>query len=343
MGRGSQFRDQVIDPALKAGDLATLEKTTVIWKTIAEADKLEQDTAQSAKKGRSESLRFWIPIVAPLVGAAALVVTLMFQIQQSKQVSLAAGAAAEDSAWRDLLTYANSTNKPQGAFAFTLISSFLDSPRYGKSAREISLLMLSHSADLDAFNNLFRQVMERTDWGNLSEIAQVGARLNRAYQSIPEPINTSDTQHANPLAPPGPAELKNILDEELQTVARGIVVFMRQNGESRPADLALNFSGMQFGTIDLSGLAFSGSDLRDTMFFHCNVKDAVFDPITDHDQSDWQGTAWWRMQRIDPQLLAYLEQSFPYKVGQTYEKDSTTTSGDYVSAVKDLQMRSKSQ
>src|SRR5205085_5947376 len=184
MDRLKEIKENLIDPALNASDIPTLEKTSAIWYSIAEAEKLEADIITSKRTVRSESLRFWIPILAPLITAAALIGTLIFQIQQSrkntefqiqqfKENAQSQRLANEDTQWREVLAHAKSTEGPESGFALTLIKSFFDSDRYKKQAREIAAVVLGGVQDPSTFNDNFTALLERTNWDNFKDITNI--------------------------------------------------------------------------------------------------------------------------------------------------------------------------
>src|SRR6266851_4677734 len=71
--------------AMQKGDVSELEQLTRVWHSAAEADKFELDVENNRRLSRSESVRFWIPIIAPLVSAAALAITLIVQMYQIRK------------------------------------------------------------------------------------------------------------------------------------------------------------------------------------------------------------------------------------------------------------------
>jgi hypothetical protein len=306
------IKEEVIDPALKSGDLATIERAAATWKALAEAEKLELDTKESAKKARSESARFWIPIFAPLLSAAALVATFLFQIQQAK-------ATGEDTAWREALNRGRSTQGPEGTFFLTLMKGFFDSERYAKPAREISVNILGHMADPDAFKVLFPDVMRRTTWENVNDICRIGSFLNKAYQKIPptDQAPKPDTVREMTSGKLSAKTLDTNFSQEIALTGRSLASFMRSHSP-RPRNTRLELSDFQFGSVNLDGLDFSQANVHGAAFFRCTVNDGLFRGINDFEDSDWEGTPWWRAREIDPRLLDYLVDNFRLKPGAPY-------------------------
>jgi hypothetical protein len=79
--------DQLTDPNLSLEELTRLEKVSSIRraeheskKLEAEEQKLRDESNRLKRTGRSESVRFWVPVLAPSLGSLALVLTLLFQL-----------------------------------------------------------------------------------------------------------------------------------------------------------------------------------------------------------------------------------------------------------------------
>lgn len=322
MSNQSLIKEKFIDPAVASGDLGTLEKAAAIWKTTIEAEKCELDIADSASKKRSERVRFWIPILVPLISSVALIATLIFQVIQFRENARMMADTAEDTSWREVLNRAKETKGPNAIFSMTLIKGFLDSYRYGNAAWEISISMLGHMGDPDAFGVLFPELMSRTGWKDLNDIIRIGASLNRFYCAIP--VNAVGDDRIK----------KDSLSQNMDVVGNAVVKFLKDNQQSKKnTSTPVDFSGFQFGTKDLSNLDFSGFILGGTAFYRCTVAGAVFSDVGDFEGSDWAETAWWRAKKIDKRLLDYLEREFPYKENVKYPNDTTKSPEEYRAAI----------
>jgi len=191
MDRLEVIKQKLIDPTLDTPDIHALEKASAI---VAEAEKIESEIAASIRAARSESLRFWIPILAPVISALALIGTLLFQIQQhnenlksqraaDEKNANAQRLANEDAQWREVLTLAQGTEGPAGAYALTLMQSFFDSDRYKKQAREVTVVLLAQTAEPNVFSDNFAALLERTDWDSFRYLKNISrAQLAYFYQ-----------------------------------------------------------------------------------------------------------------------------------------------------------------
>jgi hypothetical protein len=344
MSKQSLIKEKFIDPAVASGDLGTLEKATAIWKTTVEAQKYERDIADSDSKKRSEKVRFWIPILVPLISSAALIATLIFQVIQFRENTRMMTNTAEDTSWREVLNRAKNTKGPEMVFSMTLIKGFLDSERYSVPAREISVTILARLTDADAFGILFPEIMNRTDWSNINDITRIGAGLNRAQRFLAKASDSISKRDIPDIMAGGmndPKLLREGVINNLELTADAVINFLKLNGKNRENTDIIDLTDFQFAAKDLSNIDFSGSILRYTDYNKCTVKGALFNNIHDFEGSNWESTAWWRANGIDQRLLDYLEREFPYKVNVKYPNDTTNSLGDYSAAIDHL--RSKKQ
>ncbi len=350
MGYKEKIKEKLVDPALERGELDRLEKASAVWKTAAEAEKLELDTAQSKSKARSESVRFWIPIIAPLIGAVALIATLVFQMRQFQENTRLAREAAEDKAWMEVVKGLGEGRGLQGVHAISQLKPFLDSERYKKLAREISINSLGRIIDPDVFKIIFPDISERTDWNNFNDLTRIAAQLNRGYKNTSEePLPTKvgwwqrlwgggqkKPAYAIPGVPPDSSIISAGYDEEMTIVGNAIAKFLKDHRADRPANNRLDFTNVFFCANDLSNIDFSGSILRETIFFNCTVVDSNFINVSDCENSEWKQTAWWHARKMDKGLLDYLEKKYPYEKGISYYNDSTKDDTEYLKAVERL-------
>jgi hypothetical protein len=339
MKHTTMIKEKLVDPALERGELETLQQASNIWKVVAEAEKLELDTAQLRSKSRSESMRFWVPIIAPLVGAAALIGTLLLQIEQfNKNIELTR-QAAEDAAWREVVKGVSMAveNPLQGVFSMTQMKTFLDSPRYSQAAREISVEFLSRTFDPYTFRGIFPDIGEKTNWKNFRDLIRLASKLNSSFQMVSQSREKPNTKFPKDEVgrPRDPSALMEALSEEINIVNICIAKFLKNPMASRPGGSQLSFNGVQFSGVDLSKIDFSGCELSDTMFFDCTVAESDFSNISVYDESYWEKTAWWYAGKMDKGLLDYLEKKFPYKKDTPYWEDSNEV--EYLNNVERLQ------
>jgi hypothetical protein len=317
------LKDRIVVLAGNMDDLAMLERLAPVWKSAVEAEKAEIDIADAATRRRSESVRFWVPILAPIVASVALIATLGFQIYQFHQQAKMTAQTAEDAGWRDVINRAKNVRNPEGAFALSLIKPFLDSPRYAKSAREISVGILGHMADSDSFSVLFPEILNRADPANTNDIIRIAANLNRLYHNIPTKEEF--------------AHQRSAVERNITTVGRALGELLKRRTDSGRIDLAQ----VQFGTIDLVNANMANASLREAILFNCDVTNATFSGIEGHDGSDWQQTAWWRARVIDPGLLEYLQSDFPFYPNVKYNGAEQPTASEYAKALQTLKARAQ--
>src|SRR6266436_661527 len=167
--------------ALEEPGSLTIEQLASTWKAVAEAEKVEMETANTSKIARFEKLKFWVPIVVSLVGTGALVFTLIFQVFQFRENARLSKETAEDTQWREMLNRAKVTDGPEGVFAVTLLKSFFDSDRYGSQAREIATAILGHMGDESVFDMLFPDLIARTRWWNLKDVSIISKQLQEGF------------------------------------------------------------------------------------------------------------------------------------------------------------------
>jgi hypothetical protein len=358
MSYKEKIKEKLVDPALERGELDTLEKASAVWKTTVEAEKLELDTAQANSKARSESVRFWVPIIAPLIGAVALIATLLFQIQQFQENTRLAREAAEDKAWMEVVKGVGAGKGLQGVLAMSQLKPFLDSKRYKKDARDIAINSLIGVFDPYVFNIIFPDIYERTDWNNFKDLTGIAAQINKRLLSVSKSVSKEepptdvgwwqrllgrDQKKPNRWSPygiggPDPATMQAGYEEEITIVGNAIVKFLKDHRADRPINNRMDFTEVQLPNLDLSNIDFSRSILRRSMFFNCTVVDSNFTDVSDYDDSDWNQTAWWRARKMDKGLVHYLEKEYPYKKGTSYYNDSTKDDKEYLSAIERLKV-----
>lgn len=365
------IKKKLVDPALDASDIQALEKASAILRSVAEAERIESDITNSTRDARSESLRFWIPILAPVISALALIGTLLFQIQQHKE-SLKSQRAAdeknaqaqrlanEDTQWREVLTLAKNTEGPEGAYALTLLQSFFDSDRYKTQAREVTVVLLAGILEPNVFSDNFGALLERTNWDNFNHLKNISrAQLAYFYKYRQDSARLEDQRKQSktglPILRDDPGFLQTATGTNVVTTSKGLVQFLRNSLKSRPANIELDLNGcgfweqdvsnMDFGKANLerfdiydsnlSGANFSGANLDRASIGKSNVKDADFSGVR-ASESNWDRTAWWRAKRISPDLLKYLQDKFQFSPKEEYRDDMTKDFSEYQKEVERL-------
>jgi uncharacterized protein YjbI with pentapeptide repeats len=368
------IKKKLIDPALEASDIVALEKASSILHSVAEAEKIEVDISASTRAARAESLRFWIPILAPVITALALIGTLVFQIQQFKEAAKSQRLADEknaqsqrlaneDTQWREVLAHAKSTEGPESAFALTLIKSFFDSERYKKQAREVAAVVLGGIGNPTIFDDNFAALLEKTNWDNFKDITNISRtqatifeQVRREADNLEKQREQSKTPFPDPRGTDDPAFLRENFGANVLTTSKGLVQFLRDPRHNpRPANIELDLSGcaiweqdvsnmdfngaklemLWFSRSNLSGANFSGAKLYRASIIDSNVKDADFSGVQAN-YSYWNGTAWWRAQKISPDLLKFLQDKYKFSPDTEYRDDMTKDFSEYQKEVKRL-------
>lgn len=370
MNRLKVIKKKLVDPALDTPDIHALEKASAILRSVAEVEKIESDIANSTRDARSESLRFWIPILAPVFSALALIGTLLFQIQQYKENvksqraadeknARAQRLANEDTQWREVLTFAKGEG-PEGAFGLTLIQSFFESERYKKQAREVAVELVSGVSSPNLFNDNFAPLLERTSWDNFKHITNISRAQASWYSKLKREAANFEAQRKQskpglPTLRDDPTFALNNAEANVLTTARGLVKFLRASLNSRPTDTVLDLadcaiweqdiSNMDFSSARLEGLwvansnlggaNFSGANLNKAAIGYSNVKDADFSGVQ-ASYSYWEGTAWWRAKRISPDLLKWVQDKYKFSPKTEYRDDMTKDFSEYQKEVERL-------
>jgi hypothetical protein len=328
-----KIKRDLFRPLLEKGDRAGLKEAGEIWLSAAQSEKLALEIATGARATRSESMRFWVPIMAPLITAAALVLTFVLQLNQFKENNKAQREANEDTQWRQMLSNVKSTTGPEGVFGLTLLKSFLDSERYRNQAREIAVLRLAHTADPDSFQVLFPDIMRRTDWKSFKDIVAISAGLLNGYNSIPDEPDTKSSFSTGPgsvSVRPSPGQVKSDLGRNLDTVGQALITFLRDPRHyPRPLGIDLDISGADFSNKDLADMDLSDAVVIESNFNNCSVNGVNFGRVTRFEDSNWSQTAWWRAKSISPELLKYLTKSFKYDAEKQYLNDTTGDQAEY--------------
>lgn len=342
------------DQAKLALDLPKLEKATAIWHSAAEAEKLELESSNLRRTTRSESARFWIPVVATIISSTALVGTLIFQIGQFKENTRLQTEAAEESQYRQALTSIQNPEGIHGAVAIPLLATFFDSSRYGKQSREVALNITKGIVDYDSFRSLFEPIARKTEWSNYQDVVRVEAILYDRWQGWRDALDTlKKLQKTTPkkgspsvlpevgmadlakeptlMRGPGPPlslseaqHYKEQTEKELLRCEDVLVQLLKRT--QRPQDLVIDLSGpsaVYLGGKDLSRLNLRGAVLTEVVFSTSKLDGADLWKVSEFDQSEWEDVAWWRVARLSRPLLEYLKKEFPYSQKGKYDKPAT--------------------
>ena len=328
-----KFEKFFSDPNLKPTDLASA------WKDIVDAEKARLEVMNAVQISHLEKLKFWVPIIVSLVGTVALVSTLIFQVIQFNQNTVIARDSSEDTQWRETLNRVEATNGPEAMLSFILLKSFFGSERYGGQAREIGVEMLGGVMYSDTFEMLFRDLMERTTWNNLSDIVKISKRLNEDFYMADADLEEFE-QKGDLIKSKRAAQARSAFLAQLEFVSHSMADFLRKYG--RPKQRPLRLNSFVFLDTDLSAVDLSNAQIQYAEFDDCDVSDVDLGEITVFGRSLWPGTPWWEAKRISPELLTYLITNWSYETNSAYLNGSWTNSIEqFETALKRLQGQEK--
>ncbi len=350
------IRTRLSEPQLPPAEVPMLAQlagalgaTAEAEKNQAETEKLRLETANMARLARSESLRFWIPILAPVISAFALVATLLFQVHQLNEnvriqnentriQSENTRIQNEDTQFRSALQV---IRMPTGLASLTgtiLLKSFLRSEFHREQSREILLSLLSATANPESFRLLFEDLFGQPELSRLPDAVRVSRTLESVRNQSSIAVEKLEKLVRDGVAPSRSKELED-RKNDLATMpsAQAMVGNYIARGLRLPraANSIVELSGANFWEIDLGGIDFRLAELIDTVMQNTNVKDAGLGEVSGFEGSSWDYTAWWRARRISPALLAYLEGKYRYKPDMQYLSDSSTRK-EYLLEIKRL-------
>src|SRR5216684_1756290 len=180
-----EIRQAALKAALSNNDIAAMEKAASVNKLFAESQKLEVEAQNVRRVAQAEGRRYWASIVVPFLSVVIVALSLGFQVLQFKETNQAQRNATEDTQWRQAVTAA--TAEKVGITSMTggtLLKGFLDSPRYQQQSRELCILLLAQTVNLDAFENIFREIAHKTSWSNVEDVIRLNRILKRHYTEL---------------------------------------------------------------------------------------------------------------------------------------------------------------
>ena len=304
MKKNSEWLDEFLDKVTSDKEKSLLDKSTIIknvfesQKALADAEKSGVEIENAKKPPPKELTRLFISTLAPMITAIVLIVTLWFQISQSKENTANQIQSAEDLAWREMLKRVGVKNAGDDITTPTLIKSFYQSKKYGTQAREISILFLGNIVDRTHFKILFNDIVTSTNWKNIDQLVTLSNILKRQLIAL----NKENREY-----------LAFEVGEELAYVASEIIKVLNISDTNRPKNIDLR--GVIFNHLVLDNVNFSGANIGGVQFTFCSTKNATFTNVSNYDDefdpSTWEGTAWWRTQQLDKGLVNYLRESYP--------------------------------
>jgi len=194
------LRDAAAALIREGADASTLESAATVLKDVVESEKVVAETHNIRRNASSEAFRFYVPIIAPLVSALAVVAALVFQTIQFRETSRLQARtvelqdqtvklqakSAEDAAWRETIrTLTGSPTVINGIAGGTLLGAFLTSGQHVEEARSFALSVLGEVQFSTLFKSLFLKALEATPQDEkLVVMADLSVRLRRTYNRL---------------------------------------------------------------------------------------------------------------------------------------------------------------
>jgi hypothetical protein len=339
MTRAEDARKKFWDPAMALLDVAAAEKAASVWRAAAEAEKLEYDgervrleAAGIRRAARSESRRFWVSVLAPLISALAVVAALWVQMYQINRNSGLQRESNDATSFRDAIKMIVSPDRDARVGGAMLLTVLLHSDTYGSTARQTSVGILSQPLDTDSFQIILRPFAAATNWDNVGDLVHITENLDRADTQVTNQLDALKNAHASrqvgsesPSSSSTIEQLEkdhNLLEEELRYSGQ---VLARMVKQKRPASQPLDLSRAYLFAVDLEEADLHNTVLTGARFVSCKVDKADFSNAKWPADSGWSGTAWWRAKSVSPELFDYLKTEYAYsgKPGD-YPEDETS-------------------
>jgi uncharacterized protein YjbI with pentapeptide repeats len=334
------LRTQLLQNDLTTEEITRLEHQTsalsemlLAEKSAVEVQKLRTEIDDLMRLRRSEQLRFWIPILAPLLGALAIVATLLFQVHQFNENSRLSREATEGTQFREAM---KSANLPSNLSAYTnqaILTSFLRSPAYGAQARGVVVSMLSGIQSPEGFRNLFYAVFSTVKFKDLLDLLRLARMQNEIVDKAIDAQTRAEKELASATAaakksgrnaPDGLSSFQQNVDrynDEIESfkitsgiTANAIAAALRDAPSTNSPDLS-NTLLWQAG---FSNINFNSATMTNTKLENADVTLADFSRVVDFNDSNWTYTQWWRAKALSPALLSYLEKEYGFDPAIVY-------------------------
>jgi hypothetical protein len=311
------------------------ESRAEMQKLALEESKLRYENETAPKRERSERFREYVSLMTPIVTIVTLAATLSWQSWQFIHSEQDRREAAEDAQWADAVKVISQTGKlSPGVIA---LNPFLKSGKYGDSARDTAVQLLTNTNDDIFFDGLFGAAFVPVGWNNLNYLV----KLDRALANRANPLRNKTwnaTTHHNDFQNLDPQE-KDVyfhLQTAMSKVCGQVGSLLKQ---PRPNSLTLDLSATDFSYCDLRGVDLSNTNIEGMAMRHVDLKNANLDRVTQFEGAFFYKVAWWEASKISPQFRAYLETNSDSKYDGTATYgpgDSEVTPQQYADALDRL-------
>jgi len=329
-----------VEKATDALKLSTdLEKSQAELKKIAlEESKLTYEIGAASKHERSEALKEYVSLLAPIVTVITLAPTLIVQGWQFSQSEKDKREAAEDAQWADAVK----TISNDGKLSPTVIAlnPFLKSPRHGDDARAYAVQVLANTSDKSLFTDLFGAAFVPVGWNNFEHLL----KLDRALHTRVGPLDRKSYDPAT-----STNDFTKLTPEEKQTEEYGGDALKKicsqiasVLGTPRPRGVNLDLSATYLYNCDMGGVDLSAADISQASLIHVDIKGAKLADVNHFDGVYFFKVAWWEAENISPALLEFLEENADSKYKEDFKygpKYRTFTPDQYEAEVRRLKRR----
>ncbi len=321
---------------------AAVEKATGVQKLAADLDlskselrklaleekKLEYEISSFKSRERSDRWKDRVAVLAPFVTVVTLAATLMFQSWQFRQVEAGKRADSQAAQWQAAVkSLTEETKLSAGAIA---LRPFLDSREYGEQARETVVRLLATTRDTNLFDDLFESTFVPLRWSNVDYLikldralaAKCGAVWGKAFISDTAPEDTSKLSKDE-------AALLGYCGVAVQRISQQVGPVLRT---PRPSSDVIDLTATRFYDASWDGVDLGGANIQNIYFSWVSLEGANFSGISQFGGIYIFHSAWWRAARMSPELLQYLEKTYPWAEGAQYGPNSVTYTQQQYSA-----------
>jgi hypothetical protein len=312
-------------------DEARLLRTVEALRAAEEARKLTLEADNLRRTSRSENARFYVSVLAPLISAAVLAGTLIFQISDSR-TEARANADAELSKSVAALGHPDPL---QSTLAASQLQFLYGSEDYRNKARQMAIGLMRMVVRPELADSVFTPLLRDTRWPEINEVLSINRALLDKHNYVSDQLDGEDAAEAEMADPRRrPAGRSRLTEEDLDAlygqlrfVGGELSAYLRGTvAGPRPTDVELDLSGTAWFNVDLTGADLHGANLENAWLSSVDLEQADLSKIERVTGSFWYGkTSWWRARAISPALLAYLEEKLSCDTACADDKECRQT------------------